>query len=756
MSSPAGSGDSRAPVRLDALAKVTGTARYAIDVNVGEMAHAAVVRSTRAHARILDVDDSEALLIPGVLAVVTADDLAGLFPRYGHIVADHPILAIDRVRYFGEPLALVVAEDRYTAHDAAQAVRVEYEDLTAVMDIDAALAEDAVSLHDERYERGDGSFEEAMSEQTHSNVAHEVTLEWGDVDEGFARSDEVIETVVDYPMLYGYAMEPYNAVARFDSGVLEVTTTAQHPYQVREDLARIFGFDLSRVRVASPYLGGGYGTKSYTKVEPLAAVGAWATSRAVKVTLDVEEAIHTTRADAARVRCRTGFTADGRIQARDIQIVLDSGAYADNSPLVAAKAVNRAFGPYVIPNLRVVGRSVYTNTVPASSYRGFGAPQGNLAGETNMDRAAEALGVDPFEIRARNLVGPGETLIPGKRPLDADIRADLEMVVDALKGVDPGADLHGAGFGCSASDAGAFPVSTATVKLLPDGSVSMLTGSTEMGQGSRTVLAQIAATELGVPLDRITVFQSDTAITPYERTTGASRTTTLAGMAIVRACEDLRRKLEQMAAEVWGQPVDQLKSANGAVKGPNLPERAYADVLTAWFGARAGEVIGNGIVRKADSHELLPPFWEIGAVGVAISIDRETGQVSVDRLVTVGDVGYAINPRLVEGQDLGAATQGLGAALYEELVYDGPQLANANVVEYRMPRAVDMPTDIVSLLAERHDGIGPYGAKGAGEGALNPIGGAVASAVARAIGRWPDRLPLTAERVWRMINDGEK
>lgn len=746
--------------RRDALEKVTGAAKYCVDVTTPDTLHAAIVRSSRAHARIRGIDRTAALEAPGVHAVVTSADLTDLFPRFGHIIADHPILAIGKVRYWGEPVALLVAESRERADDAAELVVVDYEDLPAAMDAQSALADDAPTLHDEAYEGGDASFRslggDASQPSRHPNIAHEVILEWGDVDAAWATADLVVENDAYYPMLYAYAMEPYNAVAAFDGDELVVHSTAQHPYQVREDLARIFRLPYAKVRVVAPHLGGGYGSKSYTKVEPLAAVGAWVTGRPVKVVLDVEGAIYTTRADAAHVRVRSAFRADGTLLAREFDITMDSGAYADNGPLVMAKAVNRCFGPYRVPALRVHGRSVYTNTSPASSYRGFGAPQGNLAGETNIDRAAAELDIDPLEIRRRNLLGPGEEVLPGKRGLDADIAADLEMVMAALhEGAEARAGkLTGVGFGCSASDAGAFPVSTASVRILCDGSVQLLTGATEMGQGSRTALSQITAQELGVQLEAVSVVQSDTGRTPYERTTGASRTTTLTGLAIVRACADARQRIRTMAAEVTGLGAEDIEDVAGGVRVPGAGTLKYADVIERWFGSRAGEVTGIGLVRKGDDTAQLPPFWEVGAVGVAVSIDEETGMATVEQLATVGDVGYAINPAAVEGQDLGAATQGLGAALYEELVYDGPHPLNPNVVEYRVPRMRDMAVRIDTMLAERRDGIGPYGAKGAGEGALNPIGGAVASAIARATGRWPDRLPLTPERIWRLLQEG--
>lgn len=748
-------------LRRDLFEKVTGAAEYTVDITPPGACHAKVVRSDRAHARILDVDKSAALAMPGVVGIVTSDDLVGLFPRFGHIIADHAILAMDVVRYYGEPVAIVVAESLAMAADAADSVVISYEDLPAVMTAEAALAPGAPLVHTVTYEAsGDSSFavlaatpKEPVAAEELSNVAHEVSLEWGDVDSCWESAAAVVETTSHYPMLYAYAMEPYNAVATFADGQLTVISTAQHPFMVRTDLARTFALPLSRVRVSAPYLGGGYGSKSYTKVEPMAAVASWAVGRTVKLVCDVEEAIYTTRADAASASVRTAFDADGHILARDIDLVLDSGAYADNSPLVLSKAVDRCFGPYRVPNLRVRGRSVYTNTSPASSYRGFGTPQGALAGETNISQAAQQLNMTPAEIRRRNLVTPGEEILPGKRGIDADLIADLELVEASLLEHERPGPMRGWGLACTASDAGAFPVSTASVRIQTDSSVVLASGATEMGQGSRSALAQIAAEELGVDLDWVTVVQSDTGSGPYERTTGASRTTTLAGLAVQRACADARQKIAEMAAESYKLPVEQVTQGPGGVCLPDQRLVSYGDVIMKWFGADAGEVTGIGLVRRDGVTAKMPPFWEIGMVGVGVELDADTGAVSVSHLATVADVGFAINPHAVEGQDLGAATQGLGGALYEELLYDGPQLANPNLVDYRVPRVGDMPDRIDTMIVERRDGVGPYGAKGAGEGALNPIGPAVAAAVAQATGRWPDRLPLTPERVWRLLND---
>src|SRR5919198_253399 len=547
--------------RADGIAKVTGAARYAIDLSVPAMAHAIVVRSTRAHARIVSIDRTAAEASPGVLKVITGDDLlkAGLTPYYGHVVLDHPVLAIGKVRYHGEPVALVVAETPLDAAEGADLVEIEYEDLPAVIDADEALEKHAPILHERRGERvGDEGMDQGEGELL-GNVCAFARVEWGELEAAFAKAHLVVEGEYRYPMLYGYAMEPYNALAFFDQGDLIVYSTAQHVYMVRRDLARMFDLPLARVRVSAPYVGGGYGTKSYTKIEGACAMGAYFTGRPVKLDLSVEEAMLTTRSDASHIRARTAFDKNGMILAREFDIVLNSGAYTDNSPLVNSKTANRCFGPYRIPALKVRSRSAFTNTVPASSLRGFGAPQGNIGGELQMDEAAVRLGIDPVELRLRNLVGPGETLIPGKRPLDADLKEDLRCLVTSLAW--PGVAAATVGFGVSASDAGAYPTSTAAVRIHSDNSITLFTGSTELGQGSRTVLSQIVAEDLGVPLERVSIVGGDTGVVTYERTTGASRTTTVTGRALQEACKDARRKVRELAAQVFKVDVSAVEDA---------------------------------------------------------------------------------------------------------------------------------------------------------------------------------------------------
>ncbi len=408
--------------RGDGIAKVTGSAMYASDMVVDHMAWAKVLRSPFARARISSIDASQAQRERGVINVLTGDALTELSPYYGHGVKDHPLLAIGQVRFVGEPVAAVIAEDELSAQEALEKIVVEYDELTPVLDVDSALAEGAPLVHEKDYAggafRGFNDFPGAAG-----NICQAVHVAWGDADAAIASAAHIVEGEFYFPMVYAYAMEPYVAIADYDArGRLTVYSSAQHPFMVRHDLASVFGLPLNSVRVVVPYVGGGYGSKSYTKIEPLVAACSWKAGRPVKLQLSVEEAFLTTRGDDARVRIRTAVDANGKLVARQATIHMNTGAYAENSPMVCRKASNRIIGPYRIPNVKIDCFAVYTNTVPASSYRGLGAAQVTFPGESQMEELAEKLGCDPVQFRLDNLAQSGESIHPGMRPIDADLR----------------------------------------------------------------------------------------------------------------------------------------------------------------------------------------------------------------------------------------------------------------------------------------------------------------------------------------------
>jgi CO/xanthine dehydrogenase Mo-binding subunit len=737
--------------RVDGVEKVTGRARFTGDLVVPGMLYGRVLRSPYPHARLRRVDTSAAARLPGVHAVLTGADLLDLDPYYGHAVKDRPIVALDRVRFAGEPVAAVAAESEAVAAEALHAIVVEYEPLPVLATIDDALAPEAPQLHEGPLRpglfHGLGEFRAGPG-----NICYHHHFARGDLTEAFARADEVVEGTYTFPAVYQYAMEPHTVIAQWDATGLTVWASCQHPYLVRAELADLFRLPLAAVRVIVPYLGGGFGSKSYTKMEPLAAALARKAGRPVRIANQVAEAMVTTRRHGMRCWMRTGATRDGRVVAREVRLWLDTGAYADNGPRVAATAADAAPGPYRWDAMAVDAWAVYTNTSPAGSYRGFGAAHLIWIGEAQIDALARRVGLDPLEFRRRNLLRPGEEVRPGGKPLDADLVGDVARAAAAVGWHDPKPPLVGRGVAVGLLAAGAHPVSTAVVRLQADGTAVLLASSTELGQGVRTALTQIAAEELALPLEAVRIVGPDTAVTPYDRSTGASRSTTLAGLAVQRAARDVAAQLRDIAARVWGLPHEALTLRDGAV-WHETERLSYPDLLRRHFGMAGGELIGRGEVRPergTGSYAEGPVFWEVCAGAAEVAVDPETGQIRVRRLVSIADVGKAINPLLVEVQDEGGMLQGLGNALCEEMLFQDGQLVNASLLEYHVPTTADLPDEFQTIIVENGDGPGPYGAKGVGEGALAWVPGAIVTAM-QDIGVEVHQLPLTPERVWRAL-----
>jgi CO/xanthine dehydrogenase Mo-binding subunit len=735
--------------RRDGRVKVTGKAQYVADLKLIGMAYAKVLRSPYAHAKIISIDTSRAAARPGVFCVLTGNDLEGLNPYYGHAVKDHPLLAIDKVRYAGEPVAAVVAIDERTAFEALEFIEVKYQELNAVFTPQEALAKDAPLLHEKQFEAGAlRGFEGEVTAGKGSNICQKHEVRWGNVEEAFKSATAVVEAEYYFPMTYAYAMEAYVAIADVTDQGVNIYSSAQHPFMVRHDLKTVFNLPVSKVRLIVPFVGGGYGSKSYTKIEPLVAACSWKAKRPVKLQF-------TTRSDDAYTWMRTAVDAHGKITARQAKIYMNTGAYAENSPLVVEKSSNRCVGPYAIPNVLIENCSLYTNTVPASSYRGFGCAQVTLPGESQIDELAAKIGKDPYEFRLANAAKPGEEFFPGMRPFDGTLKEDLETAANAIGWNTPLPKGHGRGVACSGSDAGAYPLTSTAVRVHADGSVTIMTGSTELGQGSHTVIPQIAAEELGVDFDKVNVVSSDTAITPYDRSTGASRTTTLMGSAVLEASREAIQQMVVMAADVLKVKVEEIQVVRGGVRCGEA-QLNWSEVISKFYALPDGEVIGRSYIRKSGKFAALPVFWEAAATGVEISVDEETGKITMEKLATVGDVGLAINPALAEGQDIGAATMGMGIGLFEELVYEGAQLVNGSILDYRLPRFSDLPKKVELHLVQNQDGVGPYGAKGGGEASLNSMAANIANAVERAAGVRIRQAPLTPEKVWRALKDKNK
>lgn len=744
----------RSVPRGDAVDKVTGRARYVTDLELPGMAHALLLRSPYAHARIVRIDVSRAREVPGVHAVVTGADLTWCDPYYGPAFRDRPVLAIDVVRYEGEPVVAVAATDAATAARALDLVEVEWEELPAVTTLEEALAPGAPLVHTSEPLSGHFADLSSLRPQPGTNVCHRFGYARGDVETAFAGADVVVEDTFTFPRVQHVAMEAHAAIAVWDDAdSLTVWASTQNPFSVRVELARMFNAPLGRIRIVVPLVGGGFGSKTYAKLEPITAVLARSAGRPVRLAISVEDAFRTVRRCDARTRVRLGFRRDGTLMAVDCHADFDVGAYADIGPRIIQKGTYTATGPYRVAHVRLASTAVYTNTTPGGAFRGFGVPQLAWAVESLMDEAARRLDRDPVELRRQNLLAHGEEFAPGDTPIDGKFEESLSRAAEAIGWTQTLAADRGRGVAMMLKASIAPSVSEAIVRLHADGSVTVLASTVELGQGARTVMAQIAAEVLAVPLGRVSVLLPDTSVTPYDQTTSSSRSTTMVGKAVQEAAGDVAEQLVRIAARALDVAATALRIDDGAVVHGDR-RLDYGALLRAHFGMAGGELIGRGVVAPGPSAAPLggsTPFWETAVGAAEVTLDVETGAVVVEDYVSVADVGRCINPLACETQDEGAVAQGLGHTLFEEMVYESGQLLNGTLLDYRVPRADDMAGRLECRFVENADGPGPFGAKGAGEGSLVPVSPAVGNALARLTGLRFRELPLTPERVWRAL-----
>ena len=713
--------------RLGAVERVTGAQQYAADLRLDNALHVKLVSLRCAHARIGAVRVAEAVHLPGVRAVFSASDLPQPVPRYGPVIADRPMLAVGETKFSGEPVAVVVAETEHAASVGARLVRVEFEELAAVLSIDQALAPGAPLVQDPSLREGDPL--------ATTNTLHQWEFGWGDVAQTNAHL--VIEHDYAFPIVTHFAIEPHAFLAAPDANGVTVWSPTQHPYVLQRVVAAALDWPIARVRIIAPDPGGAFGGKGWPKLEPLMAWLALKLGRPVRLVLTLEESFQAARRASAHIHARTGFSADGRMLFQDLDAKFLLGAYADIGARVVSKASYSACGPYCVPHARIVARALLSHTTPSTAFRGFGTPQASWAVESQLNDAAATLGIDPVEIRRRNLPDKGEAFNPNDTPADGDWTSALAKAADAIAWSSPLPPHRGRGISLGLKSSSTASRSVAIVRLHFDGSASVLCGTSDMGQGARTVLQQIAAEELGLQPDRIAIIMGDTAVVPFDSSTSASRSTVFMGNAIIDACENVKRQLKQIAAGI-----------------PNGADLQASDLLKAHFGPPRGEIIGVG--EAGNAYEAGHPlggraaFWELMCAACEVEVDPETCEVAIRRLVLVSDVGRALNPAQVEAQDEGAAVMGIGHTLMERIVLgsDG-RILNLGSLDYRIPSIKDIPDELESILIENADGPGPYGAKGAGEGGTLAVAAAIGAAINQAAGVTLRELPLTPETIWR-------
>jgi CO/xanthine dehydrogenase Mo-binding subunit len=754
--------------RLDYETKITGRAMYLADMQVPGMCHGRILRSPYPHARIKKIDASKALTVGGVLAVLTRDDILhdeGIEPYYGPVFKDQTIVAVEKVRHVGDPVAAVAALTLDAAEEALRLIEVEYEELPAVLDVHESLKPGAMLVHESIKLPSSGFADLAELKPVEgTNVCTHFKLDRGYIEKGFAEADHIFEDTFTLPATQHSFLETHACIASAEpGGRITVWATTQNPFVVRTQLANIFKVPVSRVRVIVPYLGGGYGGKVYPKVEPITVALAQKSGRPVRVVLSREEVFYTITKHAAVIRMKTGVKNDGTLLARECEIHLDTGAYAEIGPRVAKKSGYTAAGPYRIPNLKIDSYSVYTNKPPAGAFRGFGVSQSAWAVESQMDIIAAALKMDPLELRTRNGYDEGDKFVTEETLRSIGFKQCLDEVAKSIgwqankfkssnvQG-STGTNLRrGKGLACMIKATITPSISCAVVKLNEDASLSIYAGTVEMGQGSETVLAQIAGKELGIPLQTIQVLGVDTDVVPYDLTTSSSRSTFHMGKAVQLAAQDIMRQLKQTVVTEYGVPEDKISFTDGKIRLPEA-QLDYAEVMFKRFGMQGGTLVGEGQVKTSTKDEFgeksTSAFWFLAAGAAEVEVDIDTGKFKLIKYATAVDVGKALNPLGCRQQLAGAAITGIGQAMFEEIAYDNGQLINPNLVDYVLPSLGDMPSVIDPITVEIPHKNGPFGAKGIGESALIPVAPAIANAIYDAVGVRIKDLPIKAEKIY--------
>jgi len=739
--------------RVDALDKVTGRAVYGDDIKMTGLLYGKILRSTRAHARIKRIDVSKAKALEGVKAVVTGRDAPF---RGGEALRDQPFLAIDKVRFIGEPVAAVAAVDEKIAEEAIKLIEVEYEDLPAVFDVFEALKPGAPLIHEELH-----TYEHIpiVSPVPGTNICAKFEFERGDIEKGFADADVVIEDTFTFAPSHHGQIEPFMAIAQVDyNGRITVWVPNDAPSRLRKDLSDAMKIPQDRIRVISPpYMGGGFGGKGGLKVEMVCIALAMHTEcRPVKIRLTREETFEATLTRHGAV-CwvKMGAKKDGRIIACHSKLFYNTGAYAEKGPTVTLHGCESGVGPYDIPNIKVEGYCVYTNRPIAGALRGYGLPQSSWAHESLIDMLSHKLGMDPLEVRLKNALVEGSiNPIRGDRLFSVGLKECLEKAAKEIEWGKKRPPNRGVGIACEYKATKTPSGSTAFVRIEQDGSVEVVTSSVEIGQGVRTILTQIVAEELGASPNLIKVTVPDTDYTPFDASTTASRTTFHMGNAVREAARDAKRQLLELASKLFNLSPDQLDTWDNKVfpKGGGK-EMTFREVITSHYGA------GLSILGRGSYYPNIPGtlfsghsvFYMYAAHAVEIEVDVETGIITILKYVAAHDVGRAINPKACEGQIEGGVLQGIGSTLYEEIIYDDKgKMLNPNFRDYKMPTAMDMPK-IIPIIVEAPHKEGPFGAKGIGEITLVPVAPAIANALFNATGVKIKELPLTAEKVYFAI-----
>ncbi len=759
--------------RIDGLDKVTGAAEYVDDIDFGPaLLHASVVESPHAHARIVRIDTSKAEAEPGVINVVTGADFPFTFGLY---MQDRHVFATDKVRFVGEQVAAVIARDPRIAKRAAGLVEVEYEVLEPVLDPLEAIADGADLIHPDL---GDYPHVPWFYPKAGTNIPHWRKTRRGDLEAGFAEADVILEDTYTVPRYAHCAIEPHVVVGRQDqAGRLTLWTASQSPYTQRAVFAEALaplGFSHKDIRVITPYVGGGFGGKAGVSMEIIgAALATTVQGRPVKVRWTREQEFYNTyQRQGVVTKLKVGARRDGTITALEHTLYWDAGAYVEYGANVVNAAGLSATGPYRVPAVKIDSLCIYTNLPPGGPYRGFGYSEFHFGLESHMTRLARELGMDPVEFRRINAIEEGDTLAYGEPMNPSGLREAIDRTAAAIDwgtpepSEDPNVEV-GKGL-CVFWKAPAMPPNASSASFLKfneDGSINITVSGMELGQGYLTVMAQVASEVLSVPTSKIRVETPDTDRNPYEWQTVASHVTWSCGNAVAAAAMEARDKIYEVVHDARGYEEDSLYLEDEKVKCDTDPdfEMSLADFVIDGIEMPDGTYRGGPIVA---SGKFMPEFtsarsdpetgqgghpnvhYTVGAAGVVVEVDRETGKIRVRKAALAADVGRAINPTLIEGQITGGLLQGLATVLYEDMRFDeGGRLLNPTFTDYKIPTSKDVPDEIIPIIIEVPQPDGPFGARGVGEHTMIAAAPVIADAVADAVGVRITDMPITAERV---------
>ncbi len=747
---------------VDGRQRVTGTIDYAINIEKPGMLHAKVVRSPYAHAKIVEIDTDWAEDVEGVVKIITAADFKNqdeMTPVFGAVLKDQLICADEKVRYIGDIVAIVVAETLEQAEEAALLVDVDYEELPAVFDAVEAMANDAPRIHDLSEEKVGKQYYK-IRPKFGTNCCHHFRLRKGNMDEAWAQSDLVMERTYTTPSAAHIPMEPLATVAYFEEGHLHIETGNQSAFDLQKDFSRMWNLPKENVHVRVPAMGGSFGIKMGIRTEAAAVAAAWLTGRPVKVVFRFEEMWMTINRHPAHVHIKMGMKNDGTILGKQVTIHYNTGAYADSGPGVAQKGGFGSIGPYNIPNCHVDSYSMYTNTPPNGAYRGYAVTQVAWAYESMMDEIASELNLDPVEFRLKNIIKDGDHYATGEEMHDCKYDACLKRAREGLnwdQPLEPHPEPHikrGRAAVVILKGTSTPTTSEARVEVTADNQIIMHQASAEVGQGARTVMAQMAAEALGVDPTTIINAGTDTTQSPYDHRTSSSRETYMVGTALMEASDKLRYKLQQEAAEQLDAPPESLVFEGGYVYASGQPDKrkSLGDVVRD-AGQESldgdGAFTNEGGVSPDDGQGIASSHWHQGACGVQIAVDTETGRIEIENIQAIVYAGRVVNQLTAQLQTEGSTIMGIGTTFFEEIQFDDGQVINPNLSDYMVPSFLDVPDGLeLDMLEEEGADI-----HGLGETMVPLVGPAVSNALFNATGVRLRDLTLTPEKVLRALHE---